>query len=62
MLKDSAKLKNFPCEEWRNQGNRLTPVKLESKNQDKKVTVERVEGREVPNERLGCINHYQSRI
>ena len=39
--KKNSKLENFPCEVWRNQENRLTPVKLESKKQAKKVIADR---------------------
>ena len=39
--KISSKLKSLACGEWRNQKNRLTPVKLESKKQAKKVVAER---------------------
>ena len=36
-----SKLENFPCEECKQNKNRLTPVKLESKKQDKKVISQR---------------------
>ena len=35
MQEISSKEESFPCEECRNQENRLTPVKLESKKQAK---------------------------
>ena len=36
----SSKVENFLLKEWRNQENRHTLVKLESKKQDKKVIAE----------------------
>ena len=53
MQEISSKVENFSCEVWRNQKNPCTQVKLESKNQTKKVVVERVGGKKVPIERLG---------
>ena len=50
--KHSSKVKNFSCEEWRNKKNRRTTVKLESKNQAKKVIAERVQGIEISIERF----------
>ena len=41
MQEKSSKVENFRCEEWRNQKNRLTPVKLGNKKQAKKVGAER---------------------
>ena len=57
MHRDGPKLENFPCEEWRNQENHFTPVKLESKKQAKKVVAEREGLRwEVPIECLRSSN------
>ena len=39
MQEISSIMETFPWEEYRNQKNRLTPVKLESKKQAKTVTV-----------------------
>ena len=36
MQRCGSKVKNFPCEKYRNQKHRRTPVKLESKKQAKK--------------------------
>ena len=52
MQETSSKDENFACQECKKKKkeiNRLTPVKLESKKQDKKVSAERKgSGREVP--------------
>ena len=50
MQRHASEVKIFPCEEGRNQKNRRSSVKLESKKQGKKVAAEWVEGREVPME------------
>ena len=41
MQETSSKAKNFACEERKQRKNRLTPVKLESEKQVKKVVAER---------------------
>ena len=43
MQKKSSKVENFPCEEFKNQVNHLTPVKLEIKKQAKKL-IAKLEG------------------
>ena len=48
MQRHGSKVENFPCEECRNQKNRRTARKLESKKQAKKVVTERVEEKDVP--------------
>ena len=48
MQRDGSKMKKLPCEECRNQKNCLTPLKLESKNQAKKMVAEQVGGKEIP--------------
>ena len=54
MQRRGSKVENFQCEEQRNQKNRLTPVKLESKQRAKKVIAEQEGfGREVSIECLG---------
>ena len=53
-LERSSKVENFSCEEWRSKENCLTPVKLESKKQTKKVIARRKGfGLEVSIDRFG---------
>ena len=45
----SSNLQNFPCQECKQKKNRLTPIKLGSKNQGKKLVAQQEGfGQEVP--------------